>query len=257
MGGRICVYCGVGTKLTLEEVFPNFLTKLHHQYSTFLGRKRRPLVTRKSPQLRDVCDVCNNQRLSALDAAASTLCKQYLRKFVPPGGHGVMQYDYHVLCRWLWKVLYNSCRSEGELRDPFQPLLKYILGLTSRPPQPQTLFVGVIRADWATTAERAQLRSRFLYPRGVRLGTTSLGSLHQLADFGVFMGINSYLFTLIRWRHRIDRKIRRDAARDLAEREDTTILSEAARPVEIPESNLSVRKYLAHGTWSDRLLYMG
>jgi hypothetical protein len=80
------------------------------------------------PTIRDVCAVCNNGELSTLD---NYICQVFDRDFSVIRDRGekvALEYDYHLLKRWLLKMSYNSARMSGSDIPGFQPLLPYIMG---------------------------------------------------------------------------------------------------------------------------------
>ncbi len=210
---RACAYCGSGGPLTREHLFPEFIMRLHPTYRTYLSASLPGLVTTKSPVVRDVCRLCNNGRLSVLDNYGRSLCSSYLRRFVKPGELGMLSYDFHMLARWLWKVHYNTARSGDAGPGTYKALVPYILGDATAPPTPQTLLVGVLKADTATDVERAALHSRFFYPRAVRYADATLGRFHMLARLRRSLSINSYIFWSILWTEGPSRVERKEAAK--------------------------------------------
>jgi hypothetical protein len=251
---RSCAYCGATSKLTREEVFPDFLRRSNPSYSKVLSAIRRDLVTPKSPSIKDVCAKCNNESLSRLDEYAATFCKTQLRRFVKSGDTGQVSYDYHLFTRWLWKVSYNGARNGDADPTPFHALCPYILGETARPPTPQMLLAGIIAADHTTPAEKERLRSPFLFPKCVRMGTHHLDQHEDLFRVMRFISINSFIFALFSWVAGVSRRRRRTVEAKLARAHGLTPLREGCRTVQVAESRIGVREYLSVGTWSDRIL---
>lgn len=71
---------------------------------------------------------CNNGELSSLD---NYVCQVFDREFsiIRERGEEVkLEYDYHLLKRWLLKMSYNSARMSSSDAALFQPLLPYIMG---------------------------------------------------------------------------------------------------------------------------------
>ncbi len=250
MPGRTCAYCGAPGPLTGEHLFPDFLTRVHPTYGTYLASALPHLVTSKAPIIKDVCETCNNVRLGDLDQYASSLCREYLRRFVKPSESGHFEYDYHKLCRWLWKLGYNSARTGDDDPVLFTPLTGYILGETASPPFPQTVLVGVLRADASTDAERQALGSPFFYPRLVRLGSLSHpGIIRKAIRVGRLVSINSYVFWIICWEPVTSRQDRRFLVDGIAKAYGMVALSETGNSVDVPEFVLSARQYLARRKW--------
>ena len=244
---RACAYCRThGETLTREHLFPAFLDRLHPRYTVHLSSAFPGVVTTKAPVIRDVCKRCNNVRLGALDRSASALCEKYLRRLVKPGESGYFRYDYHTLCRWLWKLSYNKARTGDDDRTLYEPLVPYILGDSPAPAFPETALVGVIRAEEATEKERAVLRSRFIYPRLVRLGLLErAGVFAATVRVGRLLSVNSYMFWLIAWKPDVNRQRRRDLANRIGNGHGMVVLSEGTVDVHVPASTFAVRDYLA------------
>lgn len=132
MSSKKCAYCGSGGPFTKEHVWP----------AAFLGR-RNGLYAHYSPSsgnvhgadyiVRDVCQSCNNGKLSILD---NYFCKIYDNYFKEPRGVGievVFDYDYHLLARTLLKIAYNTARSANSEVIPLQRFSEYILKGEQRP----------------------------------------------------------------------------------------------------------------------------
>lgn len=256
MAPKACAYCGAtGVKFTREEVFPKFLVRDHPTYSTNLTRRLPGLVLPKPQVVRDVCATCNNILLSDLDQHASALVRTYLRRRVRHDERGQLRYDHHRLARWIWKLGYNSARASRQPDETFRTLRPYILGRAAEPPVPQTLFVGVIRADPCTEEESRVLKSRFLYVQAIRFGTLALHRMRGAATFGVFLSINSYIFPMFLWNPRLDRVARRRMVVALGRRDGLTVLPVGERTLSVPESKLGSREYLSRNSWSPDPLY--
>ncbi|PYU42077.1 MAG: hypothetical protein DMG54_17460 [Acidobacteria bacterium] len=85
--GRVCAYCGEGSQLTNEHVFPNCFQK------TF-----EPITPTKTPtgekailsalEIHDVCARCNNGPLSRLDAYLCELNDLYFSTIAHAGDFG-------------------------------------------------------------------------------------------------------------------------------------------------------------------------
>ena len=248
---RACAYCGkASVRMTREEVFPKFLVRAHPHYSSHISRSLPGLVLPRPHAVRDVCAACNSRTLSTLDTFAASFCRAYLRGFVQPGKTGFVRYDHHLLTRWILKVAYNSARSSGEPVTPFRNLAPYVLGETVRPPVPLTLFAAVIQADRCTEEERTALKSPFLYPRGIRVGTILLHRLRGASTFGVLMCVNSYIFVVLQWAAHLDRRERRAIATAVARRDGLTVLPEGKRTASIANSRMTSREYLSRNAWS-------
>src|SRR5579863_8666678 len=111
--GRTCAYCGAGTELTKEHVFPDCFQK------TF-----EPITPTKTPagekailsalEIQDVCARCNNERLSPLDTYFCDLNDLYFSNIVRPGDRIQFQFDWNLLLRTFLKIAYNVARARKE-----------------------------------------------------------------------------------------------------------------------------------------------
>jgi hypothetical protein len=148
----ICAYCGSFVALTKEELFPKFMASKVH-FNTFVDRRRGQRPLSKPPTVVDVCRVCNNVTLSALDRYVSSLFKRY---FLLPVRAPVLvnfDYEYDLLLRWLLKVMYNFARKERDRLECFRQLVPYILGSTSAPNRQFLVLLGVLEASAAEPHE--------------------------------------------------------------------------------------------------------
>ena len=130
--GRTCAYCGQGSELTNEHVFPECFRK------TF-----EPISTAKTPtgekailsglEIHDVCARCNSGPLSQLDTYLCALNDKYYSKIVRPGDRVRFQYDFDLLLRMLLKIGYNVARARKWPLGHWQDATQYILGKTPCP----------------------------------------------------------------------------------------------------------------------------
>ena len=127
-----CTYCGrTDRKITKEHLWSRSLhqrlqeTRGDKQHSFWLSRLDKVINT--EPQLRYVCDICNNGALSRLDAYICTLWTQFFSHIHERGEFVNFSYDYDLLCRWLLKLCYNSARIHKFDDFVYPPLIPYIL----------------------------------------------------------------------------------------------------------------------------------
>ncbi|KPH05030.1 hypothetical protein CO657_11175 [Rhizobium acidisoli] len=129
----VCAFCGpTESKRTKEHLWP---TSLYRRVVALLdGGEQKFWVASldkalpNEPTIRDVCAVCNNGELSTLD---NYVCQVFDRDFsvIRERGEKVeLEFDYHLLKRWLLKMSYNSARINGSDVPVFQPVLPYIMG---------------------------------------------------------------------------------------------------------------------------------
>ena len=127
-----CAYCDQVGPATREHVFPDCLQKdldLITSVKTALGEK--PIAS--AQEVRDVCALCNNVRLSPLDSYLCELNTRYFSKVVRPGDSTRFRYDFDLLLRTLLKIGYNVARARNWPRICWQDASKYIIGEDTRP----------------------------------------------------------------------------------------------------------------------------
>jgi hypothetical protein len=136
----MCAYCGGPGPLTKEHILPKFL------YRDFPNQKlgynaRADKFMKFEAVIRDVCEQCNGGILSELDAYASRLFFDiHYERTYPRAITLRLAFDYHLLCRWLLKVSYNSARAVGEVDPLLKASIQYIMTGLHRP---SLAFLGV------------------------------------------------------------------------------------------------------------------
>ena len=129
---RICAYCGRKGVFSREHVWPKcFIERVDYlsaHYSPTSGN-----VHGADYVVKDVCQTCNNEKLSKLDQYFCDLYDEYFKSPRGPNSKVIFRYDYNLLSRVLLKIAYNTARSAGSETAPFQSLKKYILEGTTCP----------------------------------------------------------------------------------------------------------------------------
>lgn len=101
-----CAYCGHQEKLTREHIWPDsIVNKYEHHLDTYNKRTGNFYVG--DPKIKDVCEQCNNVKLSILDTYLSDLYDKYFSEPLSPGDSTKIEYDYDLLLRSLLKISYN------------------------------------------------------------------------------------------------------------------------------------------------------
>jgi hypothetical protein len=129
---RKCAYCGQGSDLTNEHVFPECFRRTFEAVSiakTPAGEK----AILSALEIHDVCARCNAGSLSQLDAYLCTLNDKYFSKIVRPGDRVRFEYDFDLLLRMLLKIGYNVARARKWPLGHWQDTMQYILGNTPCP----------------------------------------------------------------------------------------------------------------------------
>ncbi|WP_143561181.1 hypothetical protein [Sporosarcina sp. P20a] len=95
------------------------------------------------PMIKDVCAVCNNEKLSELDQYVLEMVKRYFYKEYGPEQQIDVMYDYNLLSRFLMKTCYNSDRSFKLNSDWFRENRQYILGEENESKYSFSVFGGI------------------------------------------------------------------------------------------------------------------
>jgi hypothetical protein len=107
---RTCVYCGHGSNLTNEHVFPECFRETFEPISTAKTPTGEKAIL-SALEIRHVCARCNSGPLSQLDTYLCALNDKYFSKIVRPGDRVRVQYDFDLLLRMLLKISYNVVRA--------------------------------------------------------------------------------------------------------------------------------------------------
>lgn len=107
-----CAYCDKANTLTREHVIPNWFRQKSNDLTTFNASAHRTHL-KGDIIVKDVCQACNNNQLSALDAYAKSLYEKSLSKTVFYCENITIEIDGTQLLRWLLKISYNSARANN------------------------------------------------------------------------------------------------------------------------------------------------
>ncbi|MGG0720145.1 hypothetical protein ABE096_21565 [Robertmurraya massiliosenegalensis] len=141
---RLCAYCKEPKQLTKEHVFPSALIELfpESKYVYFGQDKIIELGTEKHV-VKDVCQVCNNERLQELDSIGTNFIKEYFLSKIHPNTNLTVEYDFMALSKWVMKIIYNSNRQFKKAAHPwFEENSKFIVGLNSESSLKYSLFLA-------------------------------------------------------------------------------------------------------------------
>lgn len=124
---RKCVFCGTESRLTKEHVWSAGLLDRRQGKKKYSSRRvPDKFIGPNSLQIKDVCVVCNNERLSKLDNYICNLYDEYFSSTVHPNDQIVFKYEYSLLSRWLLKTLYNNARYGKAEKSHIKVLKKYV-----------------------------------------------------------------------------------------------------------------------------------
>jgi len=182
----ICAYCGRFKELTKEHIFPKFLYESLPEYDSMFFEKSKPKVRSYKemfePKIPDVCEDCNNNKLSRLDSYASKFIKKYCLKIVTSEPKKIF-YNYNLLFRWLLKVSYNSARMCDNLSLLLEVHCPYILtGL--KEPDYIAILAGLIKSSPLSLKEKMNLKE--MGKRNGHLSDNGKKYILKIADSGYF-----------------------------------------------------------------------
>ncbi len=107
---KLCAYCKQRKKLTREHVIPNWYINIDKSPDDTLYSERAPKKFISDLVVKDVCQDCNNFRLSQLDSYGKSLYDEYFHDHVFKNESIEFKYDFQSLLKWLIKCSYNSAR---------------------------------------------------------------------------------------------------------------------------------------------------
>lgn len=152
-----CSYCGMqATSFTKEHIIPSGLLEMYpDQDVTFntTTTKSRMYKDNQGQSIKDVCANCNNNLLGKLDAYGVRLIRQYFLSKYAENSSINMEYDYHLLQRWLLKIIYNSIRSAGIESNWFNDEIQYIITDDIQDRVPPVSIFGGIHVDMTAFGE--------------------------------------------------------------------------------------------------------
>jgi hypothetical protein len=216
-----CVYCGENKKLSREHIFPRWIIKRQPSSDVRFARHENRVSERVST-IKDVCASCNNGVLSELDNYALELYDSYFERVVPIKGRVLFNYDYDLLARWMFKVLYNSARKNNTRPDELEPFKEYILGTSTRPMNFR-IFSLLLRPHKLSSRVVAKLAKEHegvteILPRNISI--TQIGvqiSEDNMLVLGRAVLINSYCFVVSILPSDIPRQFRRKLMKEITD----------------------------------------
>lgn len=109
---QACSYCKKEATLTKEHIWPRCLIQRLGPAMTYEPRSEK--FHGGEPVVKDVCALCNNEKLCVLDDYICDIFDKFMAQALPPGSDGRLKYDYHLLLRGLLKISFNSARAMKE-----------------------------------------------------------------------------------------------------------------------------------------------
>lgn len=206
---RTCAYCGEGSDLTNEHVFPECFRKTFGAISTAKTSTGEKAIT-SALEIGDVCARCNSGPLSQLDAYLCGLNDEYFSKIVHPGGRIRFIFDFDLLLRMLLKLGYNVARARKWPLRNWQGTAPYILG---KAPYPSGLRV-FLQLMIPTPVEKTNLPvspgATEVPPWPMSVYVVDVSSFPGLMS-GCWMSVWSYRFFVLREDMQVPRVIRKRA----------------------------------------------
>lgn len=219
---KTCVYCGSVGKLSREHVWPScFLERLEGNYAHYSPKSGK--VHGGDYIVRDVCEICNNEKLSYLD---SYFCKLYDLYFSKPKGLNeeiLFEYDYDLLSRALLKIAYNTARSAGSETDPFTKIADYILYGNKRPPG-ISVIGELVSPTFIADTKNTALPVKEIRPTIYRSILGQLRTPHGYAVLVRIIVVNSFFFHLLITREPFNKTIFNRAVREFINHVSGTVL---------------------------------
>ena len=216
-----CAYCGYVGKLSKEHVWPSGFLKKHKGNSAHYSPKSGK-VHGGDYIVSDVCEHCNNNKLSPLD---SYFCKLDDLYFSNPRGFNeevIFEYEYDLLARILLKIAYNTARSAGSETSPFTRTTDYILHGNNRPTG--ISIIGELVSPTLVPDSQDPARTKEIRPTMYRSVLCQLLTPHSYAVLLRLVAVSSFFFFLLLTREPSNQTIFNRAVQELINHVSGTVL---------------------------------
>lgn len=108
-----CAYCGKEAKATKKHIISCAILDLFPEcYLTF--DNARNVIHGADPMVKDVCEDCNNNRISYIDNYAKEFISRYFTRKYNEDDTVEIEYDYVMIQKVLLKYAFNDMRSRKE-----------------------------------------------------------------------------------------------------------------------------------------------
>jgi hypothetical protein len=194
-----CAYnCGRNiSKITREHVIPDFIDKIHKEkgdknlyFSASSGR-----YFKKPPRVKDVCQKCNSEELSRLDAYGTELYLEYFSN--PIREKIIFKYNYENLFKWILKLSYNAARSFFSDKKSFKPYARYIIG---RDKKPENIYL------LGLTMKISKENGKDIIPRDIRASIVGFPEKYTgYIEVARSITLKSYMFMTIVFKKNINK----------------------------------------------------
>lgn len=130
-----CAYCGKEAKGTKEHIISCAILDLFPEcYITFDDAREK--VHLGDPMVKDVCAVCNNQKISYIDSYAKNFIGRYFTQKYTEDDVVEIEYDYVMIQKMLLKYAFNDMRSHNADCAFFdEEMLHYLLNESDNSPK--------------------------------------------------------------------------------------------------------------------------
>jgi hypothetical protein len=211
---RVCAFCGAGTDLTKEHIFPDCLyKKVPSGESTSIAKTPQgDKAVSDPPTVRDVCARCNNGPLSKLDTYICELHDQYFKTIVRTGDRVDFRFDFDRLLRWLLKVSYNTSRARGWYFQKDDKLIKYVLGEGPRLSGFHVFLLLMIPTQTSSREWLVRPAAEEIPPQAGSSNSIDVKSFAGIAQ-GYLISLNSYFFHIFREKENLSSRIRKSGLR--------------------------------------------
>lgn len=138
----ICAYCDKESKATKEHIIPAGILDIFPECDLSYNAKNEKHF-KGDAVIKDVCAVCNNEKLSELDSYGREIVLEHFSdEDFGEDNYYEFTFDYHKLARWIMKIIYNDARSNGFKDDFFVSNKDYMLGNNLSPSGNFSIYAG-------------------------------------------------------------------------------------------------------------------
>ena len=153
---KTCAYCRSSGPFTADHVWPRcFLDRYGQHAAHFSVRSRQ--VHGADYVVKDVCAICNAERLSPLDSYFCRLYDEYFVHLHDFNSTATLHYDFDLLARSLLKISYNTARQGISDSRPLAALREFIIGRDSRPMQ-LAIFAEIVSPTMVPQSDGSMLK---------------------------------------------------------------------------------------------------
>lgn len=140
----ICAYCNETAKRSKEHIISSCILDLFPECFVTIDSIRKR-VYQSDPVIKDVCEKCNNEKLSYIDAYAKEIGLKYFLKKYEKDDQLEFNYNYVLIQKMLLKYAYNDLRSQKEDTSFFtEEVIEFLIdNRTNKPLKNITIIAGL------------------------------------------------------------------------------------------------------------------